>query len=866
MQLKLNTKNVSPNKKAFCRIFFIATCLFCCWTFDTYAQLPGIGGGSTLTGTISGQIIDSLTKQPLDYATVGIMRRGGKTPITGVVTDPKGFFKLEGIKPGDYTISIGFVGYLNKKVDVSTTPSKLDKNTGGIVLSSASKALNEVTVSGQKALIENHIDKLVYNAEKDLTAAGGSASDVLQKVPLVNIDLNGNVSIRGDGNVRVLINGKPSGATSTSLADVLKTIPAAQIKSIEVITSPSAKYDAEGTAGIINIITKQKNVSGISGSLTGGVGTRQNNGNFNLNYNKNRFSLTLNLGGNFGWPQNSLTSFNQTFYTNGAATQSNTNTINAKVKRHGTISSVNANYDFNSYNNISTSFRLNSGGYSSTGNSVNNFTNYTTSPVQTLNYTGTNSSTNSLNGFDWNLDYTHKFKQEGNELDFSTQWSHSKVNSPYSNIYSQQSATTPNQMSDNSGVNDEYTIQLDYILPLSKAVKFEAGGKSIFRKINSDFNVYKTQTLDPGDSTNFILDPVNSNVYIYNQNVFAGYGVFTFTLGKGYTIMPGARIENTDIKGDPINSLQTDLSPFSQNYNTFVPSLTIQKAFTAGNTLKLTYSKRITRPSLTFLNPFINATNPNAQTQGNPTLAPEVSQTVELNMTTFIGSSLISTAVYYKDNTGIIEGIAEPLTTAGGAGTITRYYNVGNNHSLGASIFGSFSPIKEITIRASMNAYTYQENSYSQYSSDQSQNGNYIAATGFLSGSVMLNGGFIAEVFAFENSSRHTIQGTTPALAILGAGIRKQILQKKASIGLNTLSPFSNYLHYNQKSSTSSFTQSTSSLYPLRSFGITFSYNFGKLSFSNPMQKQKKGVNNDDLKQGEQNPAGGTGGGAGPVQ
>ena len=273
------------------------------------------GGGSTIVGRISGTVIDSVTKKPMDYVPVGLYRLGAKSPITGVVTDEKGNFRLDGVHPGSYQISVEFIGYTKKIVSpVTTTDGKPDINLGNIRLRSATTSLKEVTITGTAPLIENRIDKIVYNAEKDVTSAGGSATDILEKVPLVSVDINGNVSLRGDANVRVLINGKPSGATSASLSDVLKGIPADQIKSVEVITSPSAKYDAEGTAGIINIITKQKNISGISGSISGGVGTRQNNGNLNLNYNKNRFNLTVNAGGNASWPQTSLTDFQARFW------------------------------------------------------------------------------------------------------------------------------------------------------------------------------------------------------------------------------------------------------------------------------------------------------------------------------------------------------------------------------------------------------------------------------------------------------------------------------------------------------------------------------------------------------------------------
>ena len=831
----------------------------------------GVGGGSSIVGRISGTLIDSLTKKPLDYASIGLYRSGGKSPITGVITDEKGNFKLDGIHPGNYKISISFIGYPTKIIDpVLTTDSKPDKNLGSIVVSPGAKALKEVVIQGQTGLIENHIDKIVYNAEKDLTSAGGNATDVLQKVPLVALDINGNVSIRGDQNVRVLINGKPSGAMSASLSDVLKTIPADQIKSIEVITSPSAKYDAEGSAGIINIITKQKNISGVSGSVSGGIGTRQNNGNVNLNYNKNRFSFTANLGGNLTWPQTSLTTFNQTLNTPATAATgttaalpassiNNLNTSTSDIKRYGTIGSLSAGYEFNKYNSLNSTLRINEGGFNLTGvgnyNQINNLD-------KALNqiYTGNTYSHNHFGGFDFNVDYTRKFKKEGEELDISGQWSHSVVNTNYQNRFT---AVNPSQNGVNDGTNNEYTLQLDYTLPVSKLLKIEAGGKTIQRRINSNYDIFDTDFA----GNNVVRDSLNSNLYDYHQNVYAAYTVLTFTLPKSYAILAGLRDEYTAIKGDPTDPFQSSesaffqpLNPFTSSYNTLVPSLTVQKTIGTSNTIKITYSKRIQRPSLTFLNPFINRSSVENQTVGNPNLGPETSSTVELNYNTYIKTSVLNFSVYYKHTNNLIEGVALPISEVINkdtiSGTRTTYTNIGQNHSFGASFFGSVSPIKILTIRTSINVFTYSPTPSGAVQQFSSQTGTYLQYSVFLSGSLSFKNGLIAELFGFDNSSRRTIQGTNPAFGIYAFGVRKQFDNKRASIGFNTVQPFSKYKYFNQNISSPTFTQSSSTAFPFRSFGVTFSYSFGKLSFSNPQQK-KKGVNNDDQKQGDQGTVGG---------
>ncbi len=847
--------------------FYILIALFCS-AISANAQFGVGGGGPNIVGRISGTVIDSITKKPMDYTTVGLYRAGGKSPINGVVTDEKGNFKIDAVKPGSYKLVISFIGYPSKTIEpVTTTASKPDNKLGNIFISPGAKTLSTVNVVGQAALVENKIDKIVYNAEKDLTSAGGNATDVLQKVPLVNVDINGNVSIRGDQNVRVLINGKPSGATSASLADVLKTIPADQIKSIEVVTSPSAKYDAEGSGGIINIITKQKNVSGISGSVSGGVGTRQNNGNINLNYNKNRFSLGINVGGNLTWPQTSLTTSDQLIKN--PATQEvlvhNYNNSTSRIKRHGTIGSVTLGYEFNAFNSINSTFRLNDGGFNINGGGLNK----TDSATVHSETNTTTKSNNHFGGFDWNLDYTHKFKKEGEEIVVSGQWSHSEITTDYTSLFKAtapgQIVKNPNQSGNNDGKNNEYTFQADYTLPVSKVVKVEAGGKTIQRRINSNYDVFNTDA----DGNNPLRDVVNSNLYDYNQNVYAGYTVLTFTLPKSYSVLVGGRVENTRIKGDPRNPYQDAstagssfqvLEPFNSNYTTYVPSLTIQKVL-GSQTLKLSYTKRIQRPSLQFLNPFINRTNQQNQSVGNPNLAPEVSQTIELNINKFVKSSVINFSVYYKHTNNLIEGIGssinDTINMVPVVGTRTKYFNVAKNNSVGASFFGSINPIKPLTIRASINAYTYDPTVFDAYRAQASATGVYFQYSAFGSASYQFPHNFLAELFGFTNSARRNIQGTNPAFGIYAFGIKKQFMDKKLAIGFNTVQPFARDKHFDSNINSEAFSYKSSTAFPFRSFGITFSYSFGKLSFSNP-QQQKKGVNNDDTKQGDQ--GGGQGG------
>ncbi len=811
-----------------------------------FAQMPQ-GGPPTLTGKISGLIIDSLTRKPVEYATVALTRVGAAKSTNGALTDNKGTFKIENVVPGKYKVTVSFMGYQTKVIEVSTSAQKPDANAGRIILSPSANILQEVAVTGEVPVVENRVDKVVYNAEKDATVSGGNAGDVLRKVPMVSVDQDGNVSLRGSQNVRILVNGKPTGAVAASTADAMRMLPADQIKNVEVITSPSAKYDAEGTGGIINIITKKKEMSGVSGSVSGGLGTRQNNGNANLNINKNRLSITANFGGNSTWPQTTET-FNSSLTPADNILRVQTGT--SRTSRYGFRTSGNVSYDFNDYNSLSSGITVGQGRFKTDGTSLSNrFTNENLSEA----YSFDNLNKTKFGGFDWNADYVHKFKTQGHEISLAGQWSHNNNNTDFSSLYSLESLK--DKTGENDATNDEYTIQFDYTLPLSKAVKLETGAKTILRDINSTSDFYTSVNNSP-----FAFDDDLSNVYTYNQDVYSGYAVLSFQLPKGYGLQVGGRLENTQIEGTSANA-RLGIEPISNSYTNFIPSFAISKTLKNFQSLRLSYSKRIQRPSLQYLNPFRDVSNDQFQRQGNPELSPEVTQSVELNYSAMLSkTSMINTSLYFRHTTDIIESFVKSETYEGRPVSLTTFNNTGNNNSVGASFYGSVAPVKNVTFRGNVDVFSYKPNASGQFANFAGSSKTYAQYKAFISGSYTLPQNFVMETFMIFNSPRRTFQGTNPSFNMWQLSFNKQFLNKKAKIGVNVVDPFNESKHFKSDINTAGLVQVQDFSIPFRSFGLNFSYSFGKVNY-NPQPKKKRGVNNDDLKQdGGQNGQGMGGG------
>ena len=791
------------------------------------------GGGPSIKGKITGIIIDSLSNSPVEFATVALRKTGTDKDINGTISEPDGKFKIPELSLGKYDISISFIGYSDKLVkEVELTPEKPDADVGNVFLNVDNVILDEVVVEGQAALVESKVDRIVYNAENDNTNRGGDATDVLQKVPLLSVDMDGNVSLRGSQNLRILVNGKPSGMFSSNVGDALKMLPADQIKSVEVITTPSAKYDAEGTGGIINIITKKKNIEGFSGSVSSSVGNRQNNGNVSINLARGRFGMNGSAGFFYSVPQDAPTSFLREDFINNQVRSLEQSGI-TENSRLGFRGQAGAFYDINAYNSINMNLNFRGFNFDRIGyqNAVFN------DPINSIfqEYTRNNEGMTGRNGFDWNTDYTKKFKTKDQELVFAFQLSgdnsdNNTLNSTESDIVE----LLTDERTINDGNNREYTIQLDYTHPFSEKVKLEIGAKSVLRRIVSDSR-YLVFNFDAND---YLSDNARSNIFYYDQDVYAGYASFTLDLGKSYALVAGGRYEATAINGE----FDDGSNPFENAYDNFVPSIILSKKFKNFSTLKLSFVQRIQRPSLQFINPFIDIADNRNISFGNPSLAPELSSQVDLGYTTFAKGSVINTSLYYRKTTDAIERF---LSINEQGISQTTFRNLGVQDNIGANFFTSIPITKKWTIRTSVDVNWFNIESTLPEVDISNQGFQYRV---FGNTTFNLNKGYKIDAFGFFNAPRPSLQGTFPSFSIFSFGVSKEIMKERGSIGIRIVEPFSEFKPFTTDLEGETFTQQSTFNVPFRSFGVNFSYRFGKLDFRASQRRSK--IRNDDLKQG----------------
>lgn len=794
---------------------------------------------NSITGSITGVLADSMTRLPVEYAAVGIVESESGKVVNGSLTDNKGLFKIGELPLGRYEVQVSFIGYASKAIsNVVLTPQRPDYDFGTILLIPESQLLEEIRVLGEAALIEARPDKIIYNAERDVTSAGGDASDVLRKVPLLTVDFDGNVSLRGSENVRILINGRPSGMFSSNVGDALKMMPADQIKSVEVITSPSAKFDGEGTAGIINIITRKKNIEGVAGSIDLTAGTRSNRANGNLSYGKGRLGLNVSGGGHYSSPQTGETIFRR------EESNANSNSLILQdgistSSRLGYRTNAGLEYNFNAFNAISSSFSWR--GYETKNkNDVNSEYQIDSEIIDT--YQRLVDGKSSRAGWDWEGEYKLNFLKKEKEWTVAFEIDHDDHDSDFE--YDQQyliPAGLQSIQERNLNISDnlEITVQTDYVHPFSESIKLETGLKGTLREIESDF---KFSFYDP-DLHLWSEDQTRTDIFLYHQNVYAGYASTDIKMGKKFNLIAGARLEITTLKGE----FEFFNSPFKNDYLNVLPNITLAKKTGQFNILKVSYHQRIQRPNHRHINPFIEYNDSRDISYGNPSLSPELVHQVEIGATIFLKGNMINISVFGRRTEDLIENL---LTINDEGISESTFYNFGQRSAIGTNVFGTLNLGEKFSVRGGFDVNAWE-------TEGEFQN-EFLTNTGFdyngrLNLTWSVNESLRVEGFTFFRSPVYTVQGKNPSWSMMSFGLKQELFKRRMTVGINFTEPFRENLIFEREIEGSDFYQYSKSVRPVRSFGISLGYRFGKLDFKERTGRKK--VNNNDLK--EEDPQGG---------
>ncbi|WP_271405309.1 TonB-dependent receptor domain-containing protein [Tenacibaculum soleae] len=745
-------------------IFIIAVIL----SFSVTAQRPNRAQISKIT--LTGKIIEANSKQPLEYATLVLTHLKSKR-VSGGITDTKGNFTIE-VPKGIYAVKVEFIGFKTKNLQ----NQKLITNTnlGTITLSEDTETLEEVEIIAEKSTVEIRLDKKIYNVGKDMTVKGGTASDVLDNVPSVNVDAVGAVSLRGNENVRILIDGKPSALVGLTGTDALRNLPADAIEKVEVITSPSARYDAEGTAGILNIILRKGKITGFNGSLNLTAG----NPDMlrvapNLNYRTKKVNLFSNIGYSYRkGPGNS-----QTYFTN----FNSDNTIKDFRNEDRTFDRKNKNFNasigMEYYINDNSSVTGNFVYRKSNGNDI--ATNISTffDENKILTNTENRIENEDEDGVDkqYSINYTNRLNDSGQKLTIDLQYGDSKQteNSPVT------VNGTPSE--DNSQITNskEKLLQIDYVLPIGENSQFEIGHKSTLQDLESDFRV---NLLDPLAT----FDP--SNAITFKQNIYAFYTQYGSKINK-FSYLLGLRTEITDIDLKVLTTNQKS----DKNYTEWFPTINLGYELNDNENVTLGYSRRLRRPRHWFLNPFESRSSATNVFRGNPDLNPTYTSSFDLGYNTKIRKFNLGASLYYQLSTDKIQRVSIIEERNGTNVFVSQPLNLNDETRYGFEFTSNYTPTKKVRLSASFNYFKFNTDafSYTYTAQDNSQVTTNLAEVNESSWFARFNSRITLpakiewQTRLMYRGPQNSAQSDRSGMFMANLAFSKDILKDKASLVLN---------------------------------------------------------------------------------
>ncbi len=799
-----------------------------------FLWLPVTLSAQTVSYYVKGVLLDSISKDPIPYATIHIARKNNpEKAVKMLVTDTKGKFKEQLPGEGDYLITISSVGNRPVAKEFSTQKETGIIDLGTLFTSEAVEELGGVTVTAKKPLVKAEVDKISYDVESDPDSETKTVLDMLRKVPLVTVDGEDNIKLNGKSNFKIHLNGRPSNMLSSNPGKTLKSMPASSVRKIAVITNPGAKYDAEGVGGIIDIIT------------VGGKGLEG-------------YTLTLNAGGNTlgGWNAGANTIFkvgkvsvsgNYNYYkyrTKMPSLESSTEYFNnpvnhllrssstAKYNQPMHYGSVEASYEIDTLNLLTFTFDCYKG---HTKQDIDKFAEMSDAEGHSnYKYDQFNKSKNNWGGTEASVNYQRTLTKKEELLTVSYRYSHTPSGgNSYQHYYNKVNFIFPDIQTENDAATDEHTAQVDYVNPFSQMHTLEAGVKYIYRDnfSNSIYNQY--------NDTTGIWVPRNEGLsdFDHHQHIFSAYAAYTFKYKK-LGLKLGSRLEHSRLNVELHSEEQPD---FGKNYTDVVPTGNVSFQLSDSKTLKAAYNLRIARPGIWYLNPYRKINDPHFVQYGNTELKTEKYHNAELTFSSFTAALMVNATLYYSfSNNSILQ------YSFLGADDVMEYTygNIGKQQGAGLNIYAN------VNIGATTNIWLNGFVSYTSLTSkkldEKAEGWNGGGSVGFqqqLPWSLKFGG------YGGYYSPDIQLQGKGVRYYYYGLYLNRSFLKdERLTISLSGQNFFNKYMTYNFSTETKDFCMNSYQKQQSRNFSINISYRFGDLKTS--VKKVARGIVNDDLKSG----------------
>ena len=781
---------------------------------------------------LSGSVFEKGSNMPLEFATV-ILRLNGTEEVFGGIVDQEGNFKIE-LPQGDYSLKVEFFSF--KSYDLANLRIESDMKLPPIYLEEDSQVLEEVEIIAEKSSMEVRLDRKVFNVGADLTVRGATASDVLDNVPSVTVDADGIVSLRGNENVRILINGKPSGLIGINDTEALRQFPADAIEKVEVITSPSARYDAEGTAGILNIILRKEKAGGFNGIATLNLGFPELYGfATSMNYRVNKFNFFSNIG--YSDRDSPGNASNQTDYFSDDATYPFTDE-NREYERNRISWNLNfgIEYNFSDNTSISGSVLFRNSDQDQTAENI------------TDGYSGQGELENTMLRIEnevekdqvseYNLNFFHKFDDEGHQLNFDAQY---QDNSEIENALITneetfpESLTMPSEKFDSDETQKRTLLQSDYVLPFRNNQQLELG----FRYTQNDqITDYKFFNENPdGD---FIVNDSLTNVFRYNEKVTAVYGQYGNKFGEAFSMLLGLRMEASDID---VRAVGKDLDSINDKYYiNYFPTANLVYEFSEDENISLGYNSRIRRPRSRFINPFPSQSSRTNIFQGNPDLDPSISNGLDLGYYRRWQKFSLSTSVYFSHATDVFQFISEDTgqSTEDGIPIIRRTpINIGTDDRYGWEFSVTYTPIKSWRFQTNFNFFNSQREGEYEGQDLSFENRSWF---GRFSSKIVLPAKIDWQTTLFVRGPQEDAQTKREAIATLNLAFSKDILKGNGTLAFNVNDLFNSRKRI-QETTGATFTQNSEFQWRERQWRLSFVYRFNQ---QKKRERSRDSFNGDD--------------------